>query len=105
MKFHIKEQIRKIVYPEIIDLRPPTEPIKIKGAHKKVISILSDNSTKWPPSYFEHVATLYPDSLIHIPKEVLSKLLALVNYHLHNFYNLYHLYKNNTHLRDVYFYA
>lgn len=32
MKFNIKEQLRKIAYPEITDLKPPLESVKTKGS-------------------------------------------------------------------------
>lgn len=36
MKLHMKEQLRKIVYQEITNFEPPSEPVKTKGAPKKV---------------------------------------------------------------------
>lgn len=62
MKFHIKEILRKIVYLETTDLKPPSKPVKIKGSPKKVKSIESDNSTKYSRSYFEHVNSYFPNS-------------------------------------------
>ncbi|XP_050876500.1 uncharacterized protein LOC127080214 [Lathyrus oleraceus] len=61
IKLHIKEQLRKLAYPEITD-KPPSQPVKIKGAPKKVKSTPSGNSMMRSPSYFEHVDKLFPDS-------------------------------------------
>lgn len=52
----------KISYPEIMDLKPHSEPVKIKGAPKKVKPTQSENSTRRSPSYFEHVNSHFPDS-------------------------------------------
>lgn len=62
MKHHIKEQLRKIAYPETTDLKPHSQPVKTKGAPKKVKSTQSDNSTMRYPSYFEHVDKTFSDS-------------------------------------------
>lgn len=72
MKLHIKENLRKISYPEIIYLKPPSESVKIKGAPKKVKPTQEDNSKKWPPSLFEHVDSHFTDS--PIPKSQKSVL-------------------------------
>ena len=45
IKFHIKDQMKKIVYSETTDLKPLVEPIKIKGVSKKVKPTPSNNST------------------------------------------------------------
>src|SRR3954466_5480808 len=62
MKMHIKEQLRKIVFPETTDLKPTSQPVKMKGAPKKPKNPQEDTSTKRSPSYFEHVDALFPDS-------------------------------------------
>lgn len=62
MKFHIKEKLRKIAYPEPTDLKPPSGPVKTKDAPKKVKTTQDDNSTKQSPLYFEHVVSHFPDS-------------------------------------------
>ena len=61
-KLHIKEQLRKIAFPETTNLKPPSQPVKTKGAPKKVKPTPSDNSTTRSPSYFEHVDKIFPDS-------------------------------------------
>src|SRR3954470_22034962 len=45
-KMHIKEQLRKIAFPETTDLKPPSQPIKKKGAPKKSKITQDDTSTK-----------------------------------------------------------
>ena len=62
MKFHIKEQLRKISYPKTTNLKPPFEPIKTKGAPKKIKQIHDDNSMKQSPPLFEHVDSYFLDS-------------------------------------------
>lgn len=62
MKFHIKEKLRNISYPEKTNLKPLSEPVKTKGAPKKVKPTQSDNSARRSPSYFEHVDSNFPDS-------------------------------------------
>lgn len=53
MKFHIKEKLRKIAYPETTDSKPKSESVKTKGAHEKVKPAQSNNSTKQSLSYFK----------------------------------------------------
>lgn len=55
MKLHIKEKLRNNVYPETTNLKPLSEPVKTKGALKKVKPTKSDNSIKRHHSYFEHI--------------------------------------------------
>ncbi|XP_058733733.1 uncharacterized protein LOC131605389 [Vicia villosa] len=43
-------------------MKPPSQPIKTKGAPKKVKPTPNDNSTTRSPSYCEHVDKLFPDS-------------------------------------------
>ena len=62
MKLHIKEQLRKIAYPETTDMKPPSQPVKTKGAPKKMKPTPNDNSTTRSPSYCEHVNKIFPDS-------------------------------------------
>ncbi|XP_050895711.1 uncharacterized protein LOC127102382 [Lathyrus oleraceus] len=62
MKLHIKEQLRKISYLETTDMKPPSQPIKTKGAQNKMKPTLKENSTTRPPSYFEHVYKVFSDS-------------------------------------------
>ncbi|XP_058778673.1 protein FAR1-RELATED SEQUENCE 3-like [Vicia villosa] len=62
MKLHIKEQFRKIAFPETTDLKPPYQPLKTKGAPKTPKSSQDDTSTKRDPSYCEHVDALILDS-------------------------------------------
>lgn len=62
MKLHIKEQLRKIAYPETTDLKLPSQPIKTKSAPKKTKPTPNDNSTTRSSSYFEHVDKVFPDS-------------------------------------------
>ncbi|XP_058766511.1 uncharacterized protein LOC131640124 [Vicia villosa] len=62
MKLIIKEQLRRIGFPETIDMIPPSQPVKTKGAPKKVKSMPNDNSITRSPSYFEHVDKRFPDS-------------------------------------------
>src|SRR3954470_7110954 len=45
-KMHIKEQLRKIAFPETTDLKPPSQPVKTKGAPKKSKITQDDTSTK-----------------------------------------------------------
>src|SRR4051812_30407344 len=61
-KMHIKEQLREIAFPETTDLKPPSQPVKTKGAPKKSKNTQEDTSTKRSPSYFEHVDALFPNS-------------------------------------------
>lgn len=61
MKFHIKERLRKILYPETTNLKPHSEPVKTKSAPKKVKPTQDDNPTKRHPSYFEHVDSHFLD--------------------------------------------
>ncbi|XP_058750193.1 uncharacterized protein LOC131623212 [Vicia villosa] len=61
-KLYIKEQLRRIGFPETTDMKPSSQPVKTKGATKKVKSTPNDNSTTWSPSYCEHVDKLFPDS-------------------------------------------
>src|SRR3954464_12611932 len=59
---HIKKQLRKIAFPETTDLKPPSQPVKTKGAPKKFKITQDDTSTKRSSSYFEHVDASFPDS-------------------------------------------
>ncbi|XP_058779128.1 uncharacterized protein LOC131653097 [Vicia villosa] len=59
---NIKEQLRKIAFPETTDLKPPSQPVKTKGAPKRSKITQDDTSTKRSPSYFEHVDASFPDS-------------------------------------------
>src|SRR3954469_14034143 len=71
MKMHIKEQLRKIAFPETTDLKPPSQPVKTKGAPKKSKITQDDTSTKRSPSYFEHVDASFSE--IHeTPKSTCS---------------------------------
>ncbi|XP_058756378.1 uncharacterized protein LOC131629606 [Vicia villosa] len=63
LKLHIEEQLRKIEYPKTIDMKLPSQPVKTKGAPKKLKPTPNDNSTTRAPSYGEHVDKLFPDSL------------------------------------------
>lgn len=47
--------MHKIAYLETIYMILPVETIKTKGAPNKFKSTPSDNSTKQPPSFLEHV--------------------------------------------------
>src|SRR3954464_5591362 len=68
---HIKKQLQKIAFPETIDLKPPSQPIKTKGAPKKSKITQDDTSTKRSPSYFEHVDASFSE--IHeTPKSTCS---------------------------------
>ncbi|XP_058726958.1 uncharacterized protein LOC131598363 [Vicia villosa] len=60
---NIKEQLRKIGYPETTDMKPPSQPVKTKGAPKKLNPTPNEKSTKRSPSYCEHVDKFFPDSL------------------------------------------
>ncbi|XP_058753208.1 uncharacterized protein LOC131626410 [Vicia villosa] len=62
-KLYIKEQLRRIGFSETTDMKPSSQPVKTKGAPKKVRSTPNDNSTTRSPSYCEHVDKLFPDSL------------------------------------------
>ncbi|XP_050896430.1 uncharacterized protein LOC127103201 [Lathyrus oleraceus] len=62
IKLHIKEQLRKISYPETTDMKPQSQPVKTKGAPKKMKPTSNENSTTLPPSDFEHVDKVFPDS-------------------------------------------
>src|SRR4051812_11227030 len=62
MKMHIKEQLRKIAFPETTDLKPPSQPVKTKGAPKKLKNTQEDTLIKRSPSYFEHADAFFPDS-------------------------------------------
>lgn len=62
MKLHIKEQLRKISYPETTDFKLPSEPVKTKGSPRKVKPTQSDKSMRRFLSYFEHVGSHFPDS-------------------------------------------
>lgn len=37
MKIHIKEQLRKIVNLKTTDMKSPSQPVKTKGAPKKIV--------------------------------------------------------------------
>lgn len=57
-KVNIKAMLREIEYPNKTSLCPPIEKVKTKGA-KKGRTTKFVKSTKWIPSYFQHVdATL-----------------------------------------------
>ena len=87
MILHIKEKLRKFSYPETTYLKPLSQPIKTKSAHKKVKLTSSDNSTTRSTSYFEHVDKLFPDYLTSKSKKnVFSKELPLANQHIHHLY-------------------
>lgn len=45
MKLHIKETLRKIAYPETTDMKPPSQPVKTKGAQNKMKLTPNDNLT------------------------------------------------------------
>ncbi|XP_050886362.1 uncharacterized protein LOC127091721 [Lathyrus oleraceus] len=60
MKLHIKEQLKKISYPETTDMKTPSQPVKTKGAPKKMKPTPNDNLTTQSP--FEHVDKVFPDS-------------------------------------------
>ncbi|XP_050893614.1 uncharacterized protein LOC127100455 [Lathyrus oleraceus] len=62
IKIHIEKQLRKIVYLETTDMKPLSQPVKTKGAPKKMKSTSNDNSTTQSPSYFEHVEKVFSDS-------------------------------------------
>ncbi|XP_058749515.1 uncharacterized protein LOC131622494 [Vicia villosa] len=62
MKLIIKEQLWRIGFPETTDMKPPSQPVKIKGASKKVKPSPNDSLTTQCPSYFEHVDKRFPDS-------------------------------------------
>ncbi|XP_058771929.1 uncharacterized protein LOC131645297 [Vicia villosa] len=62
MKLYIKEQLRRIGFREITDMKPLSQPVKTKGAPKKVKSTPNDNSITRSPSYCEHVDKLFPES-------------------------------------------
>ena len=61
-KIHIKEELRNIVFPKTMDLKPPSQLVKTKGAPKKLKLTPDDNSTTRSPSYFEHVDKRFLDS-------------------------------------------
>ncbi|XP_058783671.1 uncharacterized protein LOC131658391 [Vicia villosa] len=63
IKLHIKEQLRKIGYPETTDMKPPSQPVKTKGASKKLKSTPINNSSTRSPSYCEHIDKTFPNSL------------------------------------------
>src|SRR4051812_2758165 len=60
-KIHIKEQLRKIAFPETTNLKPPSQPVKTKSAPKKSKITQDDTSTKRSPSYFEHFDASLPE--------------------------------------------
>ncbi|XP_058727221.1 uncharacterized protein LOC131598655 [Vicia villosa] len=62
MKLCFKEQLRRIGFSETTDMKPSSQPVKTKGAPKKVRSTPNDNSTIQSPSYYEHVDKLFLDS-------------------------------------------
>jgi len=73
-KMHIKEQLRKIAFPETTDLKPPSQPVKTKGAPKKSKITQDDTSTKRSPSYFEHVDASFRKFMRHrSPRVVVTK--------------------------------
>ena len=45
-----------------MDLKPPSQPVKTKGAPKNLKPTPGDNSTTRNPSYFEHVDKVFQDS-------------------------------------------
>ncbi|XP_058768454.1 uncharacterized protein LOC131642199 [Vicia villosa] len=55
-------QERKIGFPETTDMKSPSQPVKTKGAPKKLKLMPNDNYTTRDPSYCEHVNKLFPDS-------------------------------------------
>ncbi|XP_058746834.1 uncharacterized protein LOC131619791 [Vicia villosa] len=62
MKLYIKEQLWKIGFPKTTDMKLSSQPVKTKGALKKVKHTPNDNLTTQSPSYCEHVDKLFPDS-------------------------------------------
>ncbi|XP_058763235.1 uncharacterized protein LOC131636641 [Vicia villosa] len=62
MKLYIKEQLRKIGFPETTNMKPSSQLVKTKGASKKVKPTPNDKSTTRSPSYCEHIDKLFPDS-------------------------------------------
>ncbi|XP_058764019.1 uncharacterized protein LOC131637452 [Vicia villosa] len=62
MKLHIKEQLRKIGYPETTGMKLPSQPVNTKDAPKKMKPTPNVNSITRSPSYCEHVDKLFPDS-------------------------------------------
>ncbi|XP_058753452.1 uncharacterized protein LOC131626634 [Vicia villosa] len=61
-KLYMKEQLRRIEFPETTDMKPPSQSVKTTDAPKKVRYTLNDNSTTQSPSYSEHVDKIFPDS-------------------------------------------
>ncbi|XP_050917826.1 uncharacterized protein LOC127135052 [Lathyrus oleraceus] len=55
LRFDDDGDMKKIAYLETTDLKSLSQPVKIKGAPKKLKPTPSDNSTMWSPSHFEHV--------------------------------------------------
>lgn len=52
MKLHIKKQLRKIDYPKTTNLKPFSQLVKTKGAHKKVKPTPNDIPMMQPPYIF-----------------------------------------------------
>lgn len=85
IKLHIKEQMKKIVYPETTDMKPPSEPIKRKCVPKKVKlkRKKSDNSMRLSHSYFENVYSNFLNSPTPRSQKSVSMVLTLASHLLH----------------------
>ncbi|XP_045810541.1 uncharacterized protein LOC123904983 [Trifolium pratense] len=62
MKLQIRDELRKIAFPEITSLTAPDKQLDTKGAKKRPKSSKCNNSTTRFPSYWEHIDARYPDS-------------------------------------------
>ncbi|XP_058776859.1 uncharacterized protein LOC131651208 [Vicia villosa] len=70
MKLYIKEQLRKIGFPETTDMKPPSQPVKTKGAPKKVKFTSNDNSTTRDPSYCTYCSKNSSIEEVHIAPNI-----------------------------------
>lgn len=85
MKLQINEQLQKIIYPKTTYLKPPSQPVKTKGAPKKVKPTQDDNSTKQSTSYFEHIDSYFQDSPTpKSQKKKFTRVLTLANHLFHH---------------------
>lgn len=63
--------------------KPSSQPVKTKGAPKKVKPTLSDNPMMRSPLYFKNDGKLFPKSPTSKSQKVFLKKLALANHLLH----------------------
>lgn len=92
MIIHIKEKLRNIAYPETTDLKPSSQPVKTKGASKKLKPTSSDTLMVQSLSYFEDVDNVFRTrQLQNFKKKMFSKELELAKHILRRLRQRFHL--------------